>query len=120
MVAHKVQGQDDTGRFYYSSKEKNRASGRMVEIYLTLMRTDEEIGNILVRERWLYGGVNFAYMGPIKWTRYLEGHLDEILDRAMKHFKKKDSTYELIAVEGWRIMDKKITSTHNMFYADAS
>lgn len=115
-----VSGQDDTGRFYYSSKERDRPGGRMIEIYLTLIRKDDEIGHILVRDRWIHGGINFHYMGPKKWVKYLEKNLDSILDKAVKHFRKTDSTYELVAVEGWRIIDKKITSTHNMFYADTS
>lgn len=112
------QGQDETGRYYSSKTERDRASGRLIQLSLAL-KCENSKGLSLERVTWLHGNINTVSMGPKRWAKYLEKNMDSIVKDALKYFKKENKSYELMGVLGWRIIDKRITSTNNMFHINA-
>lgn len=116
MPRKKITGQDEHGRIYRSQEEFLRASGNMIEINIILQKEEPKIGTVLMYERWLYGGANFAHMGPKKWTNYFLNNFDKITEGIEKHFRKDNKTTKLIGIQGWRITTKKLKSLAGCIY----
>lgn len=105
-----ISGQTDSGRYYNNATELRQASGRAVRFFLYLARDDLEIGRVLMRRQWMYGHINAKAKGPKKWEAEIERKLDDIVKRALTHFRKEEGNahIELVAIEGWKICEPRI------------